>query len=384
MSQKVGLFGTTPLVIHGAGAIRDINSVITQHSSGTVGVVTDQGIAKSGTLDKVLGIIESKTACFKDVIPEPPKELVGELSAFLKDNDCDLVISLGGGSTIDCAKMASAMVTNTGKVEDYFGVNKLPKPGIPHIAVPTTAGTGSEASPAAVFHDNSDDTKKGARSDYLYPRVAVLDPELTLTMPKGVTAATGVDALTHGVECYTSLKATFVGDMAAEKAIELIGDNIRAAYANGDDLEAREGMLYGSYLAGISLAIANVGVIHSLAQTIGGMFKVSHGLANALLLPHGMAYNRLSCREKYANIAELLGENIEGMSLEEASVTAIRSVRNLVSQLDIPSRLQDHGISEKDINVIADLCLKTQARLLALNPRKVDKEGLVSILKSAV
>lgn len=383
MTERVSKFITTQAVHHGPGALNQLSREIRKRSGQRVGIITDPSIVQVGILQRVRDIVEADTFCFSEVIPEPPYELVDQCVCFLKEHQCDLVIGLGGGSSIDTAKMAAVMLNNTEKITEYFGVDKIPNPGIPVIAIPTTAGTGSEVSPASVFTDSRDNSKKGVRTDFLLPTAAFLDPELTLSLPQKLTASTGMDALTHAIECYTALNATLLSDLAAEKGMSLIGTHLRKAYADGRDMDARYGMLMGSYLAGIALAVANVGVVHALAQTIGGLYHIPHGTANALLLPYVMEFNRIGCREKYARVAALMGESIDGLSLDDASLKAVKAVRRLVQDLKIPQRLRDLEIPEEAIELVPGRCLQTQGRIVVNNPRTLTLEEAREIVQAA-
>ena len=284
---------------------------------------------------------------------------------------------------MDTAKMAAVLVTNPGKVTDFFGVDRVPNPGIPVIAIPTTAGTGSEVSTAAVFLDTEAQAKRGLRSDHLLPRLAILDPLLTVSLPPHLTASTGIDALTHAIEGYTNTISTMMSEMMAEKAIELIEKNLRAAFADGEDISARYGMLMGSYVSGINLAIASVNVIHALAHTLGGTYRIAHGVANSLFLPYVMEFNRISCRDKFAKVASLLGEDVAGLSTDEASIKAIEAVRKLIADLNIPQHLSELDIPTEAIDLIPERCMETQGRLIALNPRTTGLEDLRQIVQDA-
>ena len=279
--------------------------------------------------------------------------------------------------------MAAVMMANVGRVSDYWGADRIPQPGLPIIAIPTTAGTGSEVSPAAVFVDPADKAKKGVRSDFLLPEVAILDPVLMLGLPQPLTASTGMDALVHALEAYTSTKATLMSDAMAEQAIAVIGNNLRAAYAGGNSLPARTSMLLGSLLAGMALGEAGVGAVHALAHVLGGRHGVGHGVANALFLPYVMAFNRIGCREKYAKVASLLGERVEGLSLDRASLAAVEAVRTLSGDLGIPQRLSDLGIPEDSLDLMAETSMQTQGRILANNPRVVSLSDAKRILREA-
>jgi len=279
--------------------------------------------------------------------------------------------------------MGAVLVGNGGSVSDYWGADRIPSAGLPIIAVPTTAGTGSEVSPAAVFVDRSDHTKKGVRADFLLADVAILDPVLTVGLPPALTASTGMDALTHAVEAYVSPNATVLSDANAERAIALIGRHLPVAYANGSSLEAREGQLMGSLFAGFSFAAVNVGAVHALAQALGGRVGMPHGTANSLFLPYVMAFNRMACTAKYARVAELLGEPIQGLSAGAAAENAVAAVRRLSLDLGIPQRLRDVGVPEDALEATAKACIETQGRLLLNNPRRINADDARQILQQA-
>jgi len=383
MGEAVNKYLCNSVVHHGPGALSMLDGEIRKLGGRCVGVITDPGVVKAGICKRVLEGVNAEVFSYEGVEPEPTYELIDGCVEFLREKGCDLVIGLGGGSAMDCAKMAAVLMKNTGKVTDYFGADRVPNPGLPVIAIPTTAGTGSEASPACVFVDPEDGVKKGVRSDYITPEVAILDPLLTLGLPQGLTASTGVDALTHSIEVYTSLRANLISDMVAEKSIRLIAEHLRVAYSNGNDVSARYGMLMGSFLGGVCLASSNVGAVHALAHTLGGIHKVPHGIANALFLPYVMEFNRVACRERFARMAAFLGERVEGLSLEMASQRAVESVRKLTQDVGIPQRLSDLNIPKDSIDLIAERSIETGQRLLANNPRAMTVEEAKEILRTA-
>lgn len=383
MAEQVSKFSTTRVIHHGPGALAQLADEIRKLGGTRVALITDPGVARVGLADRVREAAGCELALFSEVEPEPPYPLVHQCADFIRANGCDLVIGLGGGSSMDVAKMAAAMVANTGSVSDYWGVGFLPRRGLPVIAIPTTAGTSSEISPACVFVDPASQAKKGVRSDFLLPEVAILDAELTLDLPPALTAYTGMDALTHAIESYTSPKANLVSEGMAERAIHLIGRNLRAAYANGHDLAARTGMFAGCLFAGMTLAEVNVGAVHALAQSLGGRFRVGHGLANALFLPYVMAFNRIGCREKYARVAELLGEPLAGLSLDEASTRGVEAVRRLSLDVGVPQRLRELEIPEDALGEVAVACMETQTRILTNNPRTVSLAQAHAMLREA-
>jgi alcohol dehydrogenase class IV len=383
MGERVDKFICNRVVHHGPGATARLDGEIRKLGGTRVGLVTDPGVAKAGICERVLDGVNGEVFCFEGAAPEPSYELVGGCVDFLKEKGCDLVIGLGGGSAMDCAKMAAVLMRNSGQITDYFGADLIPSPGLPIIAIPTTAGTGSEVSPACVFMDPKDRVKKGVRSDFILPEVAILDPLLTLGLPQPLTASTGMDALTHAIECYTSAGATLMSDMVAEQSIRLIGNHLRVAYSNGNNVSARYGMLMASYLAGIALAVANVGGVHVLAHTLGGIHKVPHGVANGLLLPYVMAFNRIACRERFARVSSLLGEPVDGMSLDMASLQAVESVKKLAKDLCIPGRLRELNIPEDSLDLIAERSIETGQRLLAFNPRTLSVAEAKEVLRTA-
>jgi alcohol dehydrogenase class IV len=377
-------FKTAGMVFHGEGSISKITEILEAISSRKIGLIADPGLQSTGILTKIRELIQKEVEEFNKVEPEPSKELVEDIVKIFKPKGIDTIIAIGGGSAIDIGKMVATLLKNEGNVSDYLGVNKVPKAGVPLIVIPTTAGTGSEVSPAAVFHDKSDNTKKGVRSDYLYPTYVILDPELTYSLPSFLTASTGMDALTHAIEGLTSKNRTIISDLFARESISMIGENIRKAYASGRDPGSRRDMQMASYFAGITLAIANVGVVHALAQTIGGMYKISHGVANAFLLPHGMEFNLPACVQEYGLTASLLGVDTEGMSDLEAARSGIEAVRSLVQDLEIRRAPELKKLKGANPGEIANRCLKSQERLLVLNPRDITETGLEKIMAAAL
>ena len=258
----------------------------------------------------------------------------------------------------------------------------IPHWGISKIAIPTTAGSGSEATPIAILSDVQEKLKKGIVSHFLFPDVSILDPVLTIGLPPEITASTGMDALVHAIEAYTSINATSLTDILAFKAMGLIYDNLRTAYANGSNLDARNQMLMASNLAGISFANAGVTAVHAFAYPIGGEYHLPHGVANALMLPHVMRFNMLGNLAKFADIAVAFGERVEKLSRLESAEIAINAVERLANDINVPRRLRDFDITDKDIPRLAEGVLKV-TRLLANNPRRVTLKDAIHIYESA-
>jgi alcohol dehydrogenase class IV len=349
-------------------------------------IITDPGLVSTGIverLEKLLSVGGLSTTRFDAVEPDPSYEIAAKAANQTRAAGADLIVGIGGGSPLDIAKVAAVLATNTEPVEALFGIDMIPKPGIPTMLIPTTAGTGSEVTPIAILSDYQEKLKKGIVSPHLFPRVALLDAELTLGLPAAVTAATGMDALIHAVEAYTSRNATNMTDMLAIEAMDLIASNIRTAYANGSNLDARTAMLEGSLLAGMAFANAGVTAVHAFAYPIGAEFHIPHGLANSIMLTAVMEFNMLGNLEKFADIADIMGEDTEGMSLRDAAMCAVDSLRTLADDLRLSSRLSDFGVAEEHIPELAQGVMKV-TRLLANNPREMTLSDAEAIYRSVL
>jgi alcohol dehydrogenase len=371
-------------IIFGAGAIEDAGAIIKRHGGKKILMVVDPGFAKAGPLEKITEALQKEKlpfVFFDGVEPEPRVEVADRCGGLARRERCDFVLGVGGGSAMDTAKAAAVLATNEGRARDFQGLNKVPKAGLPKGMVPTTAGTGSEVTFTAVFINQEEKKKAGINSPFLYPEMSILDPELTLGLPAAVTAFTGMDALTHAIESFTSKAASPMSEMFSEEAIRRIGKSLRQAVDQGSDLNARTHMLFGSLLGGIGLANAGVTAAHSLAYPLGGVYRVPHGVANALLLPAVMEFNAFSSLEKFARIAEMLGEKVEGLSVREAAILAVETVKRLAKDLGVPQRLSDLGIPEMAIPGMAEEAMKV-ARPLENNPRPVSLEEVIRIYHS--
>lgn len=369
-----------PQIKLGAGAIKEIPGALDALGADKVMIVTDQGIVKVGIYDKVKSVLESagkEVHVVDEVKPDPSIQLVDHIADEARKEGVQAIIGLGGGSSMDSAKVAAALVGNDGSIKQYLGVNLLPKPGLPILAVPTTAGTGSEATYLAILSDLEHETKKGFGSAFIMPRYAFLDPDLTVGLPPHITAPTGMDALCHCVEAYTSANANDFSDTLAIKAIELIGTHIREAYSNGTNLEAREKMLLGSLLAGISFANAGVTAVHAFAYPLGGMFHVPHGMANSLMLPTIIKFNASAMKDRFGHVAELLSGK-KGADWQDC----IAEVERLSEDLKLPRNLKAIDIPESAIKPMS-VSVMDQTRLLVNNPREVTQEDAFNIYTEA-
>ncbi|MBU1274169.1 MAG: iron-containing alcohol dehydrogenase [Proteobacteria bacterium] len=386
MSARISIFRTTPRIVMGPGSVAGVGKEALDLGARRVLVVTDPGIVDAGLLDPVRQSLEAaglEFSLFSEVAPDPRYQTVKTCLGVLEGDKPDCVIGLGGGSPIDIAKTVAVMLNNAGDISDYCGVDLVPKAGAPTIIIPTTAGTGSEVTPIAILSDEQEKLKKGVVSPHLMPRVAVLDPELTVGLPPAITAATGMDALIHAIEAYTSVGATGMTDMLAARAIELIGDNLRTAYARGHDLQAREAMLEGSLLAGIAFANAGVTAVHAFAYPIGAEFHIPHGVANTLMLAPVMRFNLVGNLIKFAEVAEFMGQPVEGLSLREAAEMAVEAVWELADDLGVPKSLKQFGVTEEHLPALAQGVMKV-TRLLANNPRTITAADAEKIYRQAL
>jgi alcohol dehydrogenase len=379
--QKIFSFQGAGEIHFGCGLINQLPDLSIRYGSGPVLLVMDPFLAKGSLKIRIFDDLKSKgltPLLFDQIEPEPSPASAEAGARLAKRKACSLVIGIGGGSTMDTAKAAAMLALNKGKVSDYVGLDLVPNPGLPTILVPTSAGTGSEVTFTAVFTNRATKTKGGINSRFLYPTVALLDPELTLSLPPQATAQTGMDALTHAMEAYTSNKANPLSDMVAEKAITLIGQFLKKAVKNGQDLEAREGMLLGSLLAGMALANAGVGAVHAMAYPLGALFNITHGLANAVLLPYVLEFNRVACPERFARMEYLLGGSEVAGSAEAGAKKCIKRIINLSKAIGIAGNLKELKIPKKAVRSMAEAAIKV-ARPIENNPRPITVKDIVGL-----
>ena len=382
----VSVFQSTPRIVMGIGASEKISDEIKRLSGKSVMIVTDPGLVKAGICDNIASSLVNaglEVHRFDDVEPDPPFEIASKASQAVKDSGADIILGLGGGSSLDIAKVASILVTNSDPVSSYFGIDMVPKPGLKTILVPTTAGTGSEVTPISILSDTEEKLKKGIVSSHLFPAAAILDPMLTLGLPAPVTAATGMDALIHAVEAYTSLNATAFTDLLAEQSIRLISSNLRTAFANGSNVQARYKMLEGSLLAGMAFANAGVTAVHAFAYPIGAEFHIPHGVANSIMLWPVMEFNMMGNLRKFANMAQFMGEITDGLTEREAALLAVDSFRDLIIDVEIPTSLSQYGIKDEHIPALAQGVMKV-TRLLANNPRELKQADAEKIYRKVL
>jgi len=385
MDMKIRVHRTPKSLITGVDAITQIGAEVSKLRAKKALIMTDPGVAASGmveTVERPLIDAGIEVGVYSKCVPEPPMSSLEDGVAFCREGGYDCIVGFGGGSAIDVAKITSVLVSGDASVEDMVGIDMVPRKGLPIIAVPTTAGTGSEVTAIAIFANEKLNVKQGVVSGFLIPNVAIVDPMLTITCPPSVTAASGMDALIHCIEAYTSVNATMHTDPLAREGIELISKSIRTATFDGTNVEARFGMAMGSLLGGIAFANAGVTAVHALSYPIGGAFHVPHGIANTLMLPWVMEYNMVACLDYFSEIAVFMGENIEGLSVRQAAARAVEAMKQLAVDLQVPQYLSDVDIPASAIPELADGAM-TQQRLLVNNPRRLSRDDIIAIYENA-
>ncbi|WP_042221734.1 iron-containing alcohol dehydrogenase [Oceanobacillus manasiensis] len=383
MSEKITL---TPISYTGWNSLSNLENEVKRFNVNKVLVISDPFLVDIGVTDKVVKPLDKagyKTEIYTDVVPEPPLAIGEKLVTYTREHNFEMVIGVGGGSALDLTKLAGVLATQEGEVKDYLnltGTKEILNKGLPKILIPTTSGTGSEVTNISVL--SLETTKDVVTHDYLLADVAIVDPALTLSLPPKVTAATGIDALTHAIEAYVSKNSSPVTDGMALHAIRLISSSITTAVLEGENKEARIKMSYGSYLAGLAFFNAGVAGVHALAYPLGGQFHISHGDSNAVLLPYVMGYIRQSCEERLKDIFEAMGYNATGLSSEEASYKCVAEIKTMVKDVNIPTNLKDFQITEDALEGLTDDATK-QKRLLDRSPMLLEKQDIFAIYKAA-
>ncbi|QUS58831.1 iron-containing alcohol dehydrogenase [Pseudovibrio brasiliensis] len=381
------VFNTSASVICEPGAVQQLGQLTLNTIGKRVLLVSDKGLLQAGLVEPVILRLEAagvEVSLFEDVVADPPEAIVLQAAELAKTAQVDGVIGLGGGSSLDVAKLVALLVGGGEQLADIYGVGMAKGKRLPLILIPTTAGTGSEVTPISII-TTGEAEKKGVVSPQLLPDVAVLDADLTLGLPAHVTAATGIDAMVHAIEAYTSTSANNnpVSKVLAKEALRLLGANIEKAVNTPQDKKARSNMLLGSMLAGQAFANSPVAAVHALAYPIGGIFHVPHGVSNALVLPHVMRFNMPSCADAYAELAPLVfPELIEVPTDTRGRVFADR-LAELAKVLGVETTLREVGIEEQHMAKLASEAMK-QTRLLVNNPREVDEDAALQIYMQAL
>lgn len=376
----------TPLQYIGWGSLEQLWTEVEKYAPSRILLITDAILEKLGMVEPISSKLSAQgydVDIYTDVVPEPPLAVGEKLVSYTRDGRFDLVIGIGGGSAMDLAKLAAVLAVHQGQVADYLnltGTKKLQHKGLPKILIPTTSGTGSEVTNISVL--SLETTKDVVAHDYLMADVAIVDPQLTVSVPPRVTAATGVDALTHAIEAYISVNANPTTDGLALQAIRLISGALRKAVSNGQDRQARIDMSYGSNMAGIAFFNAGVAGVHALAYPLGGQFHLSHGESNAVLLPYVMGYIRSSCVKRMSDIVHAMGGYASYLSEEAASRKCVEELERLVRDVGIPNTLRGFQIPADALDSLTEDGVQ-QKRLLARSPLPLHKEDIRSIYQAA-
>ena len=369
----------------GAGCLKDAADSIQSQGFKKGLIVTDKILNQIGVVEQVQDLLNERsvaTVVFDGTQPNPTINNVNDGLALLKENECDFVISLGGGSPHDCAKGIALVAANGGHISDYEGVDQSAKPMLPLIAINTTAGTASEMTRFCIITDEERHIKMAIVDKHTTPLISVNDAELMLAKPASLTAATGMDALTHAIEAYVSIAATPITDAVAIKAIELIEAHLRTAVKNGENLEAREQMAYAQFMAGMAFNNASLGYVHAMAHQLGGFYDLPHGVCNAILLPHVQRYNAQVCPERLTDVAKAMGVNVEGMSPEQGAAAAIDAIEALAKDVGIPAGIKELGAKLEDIPTLTDNALKDACGFT--NPKQATHEEISAIFEAAM
>lgn len=383
--KQVYTFFTPPVALMGAGAVEQVGEEAKKLGATKVLLVTDPGMSKIGVAAQIVELVEKagvQVVLFDGAQPNPTYGNVGAGVKAYKDNNCDGLISLGGGSSHDTCKGVGIVVSQDGNLSDYIFPAVLTKPFPPYISINTTAGTASEMTRYAVITDESIHVKKVFGDANMLPNVAINDPLMHRGMPAGLTAATGMDALTHAIEGLLTELTTPVTDACGFEAVRLIAKWLRKAVANGQDMAAREAMAYAEYLAGLCFGNAGLGCVHSMAHQPGSMLNLPHGVCNAIALPVVCEYNLMARLERFGEIAEAMGEDITGLSPKAAALKAIEAIRTLSADIGIPSGYAAIGIKESDIQQLAENAYNDFCTFF--NPRDITVDILVELYRKAM
>lgn len=368
----------------GNGLIRKIGEYVKELNGTKIMILTDNGIRASGILEKVTNVLDLKEidyVVFDNIKPNPRDHDCMEAYLLAQREQVDLLIGLGGGSSMDTAKAVGVLLTHGGEIKDWYGLNVLNKAITPLICIPTTSGTGSEITFFSVITDTSTNLKMNILDYRVAPKIALLDPELTITLPSSITASTGMDALTHAIEAYTCNLAEPITDALALYSIDLIKNNLIKAVKEGENIEARRNMLVGSLIAGIAFGNSDVGGVHCMAEALGGLYDTPHGVANSMLLPYVFEYNIPSNVEKHATVATLLGVDTDGKTKEEIARDGVGKLKELALEVGIPKMKDLDNIKVEDFDYLAEgATLNVSA---SSNPRTATKDNYYSLFLKA-
>jgi alcohol dehydrogenase len=369
---------TTPRIHFGIGALGRLGDELKRLPGGPVLIVTDPGVLKAGIADQAVKFSGRECIIFSNIEPDPSIETALACAKVVREVKASVIIGVGGGSAMDTAKVASIVAHAKQPIAEMFGIELVKDAGLPLILIPTTAGTGSEVTHVAILSDEQEHLKKGIVSAKLFPAVAIVDPELTLGVPRSVTAASGMDALLHAVEAFTSKNANSFTDILAKRAMFLIAGNLRDAFEDGGNVEARSAMLEGAMLAGMAFANAGVTAVHAFAYPIGAEFHIPHGVANSIMMGPVLTFNTPGNPKKFADAGIAMG-----LAASISAEGTIAFMKQLAEDIEIPKHLADFGVRDEHIPGLASGVLKV-TRLLANNPREVTHEDAMRLYREVL
>ena len=369
---------TTPRIHFGVGTLQRLGDELKRFREGPVLIVTDPGVLKAGITEQAVKCSGRDCIIFSDIEPDPSIDTALTCAKAAREAKASVIVGVGGGSAMDTAKVASIIAHAKQPIAEMFGIELVEEAGLPLILIPTTAGTGSEVTHIAILSDEQEHLKKGIVSAKLFPAIAIVDPELTLGVPKSVTAASGMDAMLHAVEAFTSKNANGVTDTLAKRAMFLIANNLRAAFENGRNIEARSAMLEGAMLAGMAFANAGVTAVHAFAYPIGAEFHIPHGVANSIMMGPVLTFNTPGNPKKFAEAGIAMG-----LAASTSAEGTIAFIKQLADDIQIPKHLTDFGIRDEHIPGLASGVMKV-TRLLANNPRELTHEDAMRLYREVL
>lgn len=378
-----GFFKNPTQITYGLGATNQLRNIIDQQGFKNVLIITDAGILNTGLIDQLTRQLDNiNYAIYHETKPNPTVENCEDAMKILSEINADAVVAMGGGSSIDVAKAVCLLATNEGSIVGYEGIDTCENDLLPLIAIPTTAGTASEVTTFTVITDEERQYKFTVGGIRLAPKWALVDPLVTKTLPAHITAATGLDALVHAIESYTSKMANPISKALAREAIRKISANLRQAVYSGDNIEARDNMLMGSLLAGLAFNNTRLGNCHALSHPVSAIYGVPHGVANSILIPNVMEFNAFAVPELFSDIAEDMGENLEGLTLMERAFQAVNAIKKLSKDIKIPSDFSFYQVDESQLDRMANDALLSGN--IAVNPRKTTYDDVIELYKKSI
>jgi alcohol dehydrogenase class IV len=368
-------------IVAGPDSIEQIAEIVKDYGASRVLIISDKGVARAGLIERPKALLEAAgiaVTILDDTPPEPEVEQANAIFSAAKNAGCDMVIGVGGGSAMDVAKLIAVLLNNDVTLRELLNKAPIARRGLPTLMIPTTAGTGSETTPNSIVLVPEDELKVGIVSPKLMPDCVILDPKMTLGLPPAITASTGMDALCHAIECYTSKKGNPFSEMIALKAISLISRSIRRAFNTGTDIDARHDMLLGAMYGGMCIATSSTTAVHALAYPLGGKYRIAHGVSNAILLPFVMRFNAVGNEDKFRDVAVAMGLDVDPADSKAATEKFIEAIFELNRDLQIPSDLKRWNITEADLDTLVEGAAKV-TRLLDNNPRPMNKADIRAI-----